>query len=111
MTQKAKYIRNYPSLINVSSQQFKLIISQCLQLVFPGIMIPNITQKLKVFGVLVVTCKFVQSLIYHGNQHFHLDNQVRLWDIEDLIEEEREGEPATEETEDGKLSAWRARGV
>ena len=91
--------------MNVSSKQFKLIISQCLQLVFPGIIIPYITQKLKVFGVLVVTCIFVQSLIYHGDQHFHLDNQARLWDIEDLLEEEREGEPTTDEAEDGKLSA------
>ena len=55
MAQKAKYIRNYTSLINVSSQQFKLIISQFFQLVFPGIMIPNITQKFKVGGVLLVT--------------------------------------------------------
>ena len=47
-------------------------------------------------------------MIYHRNQHFHLDDQVRLCDIEDLVEEEREGEPAAEETEDCKLGAWRA---
>ena len=46
---QANYIRNYTSLINVSSQQFKLIISQWLQLVFPGIMNPNITKKCLVF--------------------------------------------------------------
>ena len=53
----------------------------------------------------------MESLIYHGHQHLHPGHQVRLWGIEDLIEEERKGEPATEETEDGKLSAWRARSI
>ena len=41
MAQKAKYIRNYTSLINVSSQQFKLIISQVF--LYLIIIIPNVT--------------------------------------------------------------------
>ena len=100
--QKANY---FPSLINVSSQQFKLIISQCTNVSSQQFKL-IISQCTSVYSLFFSRdyessyytkawcsggfCRQIESLIYHGNQHLHLDNQVGLWDIEDLIEEERE---------------------